>query len=103
MLNKAMNELRSKEPRVEFHQHDPTYAIIRYVETWQEPETIRDEYQLKGIRFACCEDCNQIKGTDDGRRRYYWCKYKDRISYGDNCCEEFYKKYARGETDWRLL
>lgn len=100
MLNKAMRELRDKSPRVEFHQTDPTYAIIRYSEKWEEPETLADEYQLKGIRFTCCEDCNCIEGMDDGRRRRYWCRYKDIITYGDKCCEEFYKRFARGDREW---
>lgn len=102
-LNAAMNELRGKNPRVEFHQTDPTYAIIRYTETWMEPEDLRDEYTLKGIRFTCCEDCNQIEGMDDGRRRTYWCRYQDYIRYGDCACEEFYKKAARGDKSWRVM
>lgn len=99
-LNDAMRELKDKSPRVEFHQTNPTYAIIRYVEEWEEPETLADEYQLMGIRFTCCDDCNQIEGMDDGRRRRYWCKYKNYIAYGDKACEEFYKKFARGERGW---
>ena len=102
-LNDAMRELKGKAPRVEFHQTDPTYAIIRYTEEWQEAETLSDEYTLMGIQFTCCCDCNQIKGMDDSRRRRYWCPYKDFIQYGDKACEEFYKKYARGDRSWSLM
>lgn len=101
LINAAMFELRNKEPRLEFHQSDPTYAIIRYTEPWKEAETLADEYELeRQIRFECCKDCNQVEGMDDGRRRRYWCRYKDAIWYGDRCCEEFYKRHARGERDW---
>lgn len=101
LINAAMYELRNKEPRLELHQNDPTYAIIRYTETWREAETLSDQYELeKGIRFTCCCDCNQVEGMDDGRRRNYWCKYKDVIGYRDKACEEFYKKHARGDRSW---
>lgn len=102
-LNKAMRELRELNPVVEFHAHDPTYAIIRYTVTEQIPETIADEFSLKGIRFTCFGDCRLLEGRDDRRKRRFSCPYNDYIDYREQACEEFYKRAARGDREWRIM
>ena len=52
-LNDKLKELRDKSPTVTF---EGMIARIQYTESDRVPETLEDEYELKGVRLTC-EDC----------------------------------------------
>lgn len=101
-LNAALVELRDKNPQVEFHQSNPMFAYIRYTLTDQIPEDLADEYKLMGIRFTCYDDCVHCWGQGDRRRTRYECEkeIKGLFPRMEPCCEEFYRRYARGDKSW---
>ena len=74
-LNEKLKELKGKEPTVEF---DGNTARIRYVERFDVPEGLDDEWSLKGVHLKC-KDCpffepiEKTDGTPDERRKWGRC------------------------------
>lgn len=72
-------------------------AIATWKEEVEEVETVRDEFNLEGIRYLC-GDCPYLERDDDRRRKRYPCKYAE---YGtaridSEACELFYKRVKQG-------
>lgn len=74
-LNEKLKELKDKEPTVEF---DGNTARIRYVERFDVPEGLEDEWSLKGVHLTC-NDCpffeptTKRDGTPDERMKWGKC------------------------------
>lgn len=52
-LNRAVYDLRGKNPVVHFSETDPLCAYVSYTERYQSPESLSDEYELQGVKFTC--------------------------------------------------
>ena len=77
----------------------PLTVHFIYKETVRIPETVADEYEMRGERYYC-KDCPYFGKHADGRRRNGGCKYSEHevVDYTP-ACELFYKRYAKGEID----
>lgn len=99
-LNARIRELSDRNPQVKF---DGLTAYISYRETVSVPETIADEFELKGAGFRC-EDCPEFQallkedGTEDKRLRYGECQYAEYgRTYKDSpACDMLYKLIKSG-------
>lgn len=99
-MNLALAGLR--EPQITFPQL-PFTAYIVYEESWSEPESVREEYSLRGERYICVE-CPYFKketdenGREDRRRKWHFCRYFEKPTKASTpACESFYEKLAVGE------
>ena len=98
-LNAVLEELAEKGRKQEltFNLAAGHCAYIRYEETHMIPETIQDEYELRGECYAC-RDCPHYVPSMDGRRKWSICDYiGERTTAKSAACEWFYKKLAKGE------
>ncbi len=99
-LNARMRELSDRNPQVKF---DGLTAYISYRETVRVPESVSDEYELKGVRFRC-EDCPEFQtilkedGTEDKRLKYGECQYAERgRTYRDSAaCDMLFRLIESG-------
>lgn len=75
-------------------------AVIDYVEVCMVPETIRDEYNLRGIRFRC-EDCPHLQRERSPRFRWLTCELgmKDTTKESAEACGWYYEQVAKAEED----
>ena len=65
--------------------------IIRYEVTKAIPETTKDEYELKGMKFHCIE-CPFYQRPTDGRVRYTHCGFSNSLCRADDyACDQFYE------------
>lgn len=96
-LNLAMREHASKHPEVEFNKNKGHSAYISWREEVTIPENARDEYELKGEKYHCC-DCPFFVLSQDRRVKYTTCGCDVHSTYYERpACEEFYEKLKRGE------
>lgn len=101
-LNAEIRRLRSKQPTVTF---EGLIARIAYTETYEEPEDLRDEYHLKGVRLTC-QDCPFFKpilkadGTEDRRVKIGDCPHKPlgRTFRDSMACDILFQKINNGEV-----
>lgn len=99
-LNARIRELSKKNPKVTF---DGLTAYISYFESVSVPESLADEYILKGVCFHC-EDCPEFQaivkedGTEDKRLKYGECQYAEcGRTYKDSpACDMLYKLIKSG-------
>lgn len=99
-LNKRIESLSDYSPQVTF---DGLTAYISYRKTVSIPETLADEYALKGVCFHC-EDCPEFQhpikadGTEDKRLRYGECQFAEfGRTYKDSpACDMLYKSIQSG-------
>lgn len=71
-LNAEMERLKDKRPIPSFSEADPYLCRISYTESVLIPESLADEYELKGVNLTCgdCpffEPAFKADGTEDGR------------------------------------
>lgn len=79
-----------------FNNNAGLCAYVVYDEWKQIPETLKDEYELKGEEFRCCE-CPMYKASEDKRIKYTTCKHGvRRCTANDYACDWFYKELERG-------
>lgn len=103
-LNKAVYELRMKNPVVKFSETDPLCAYVSFTERYQAPESIGDEYELQGVQFTC-EMCPMFTpimkrdGTPDGRLRYGDCPESEfgRTYKDSTACDKLYQMLKAGK------
>ena len=99
-LNARIRELSTKNPKVSFAG---LTAYISYFETVSIPESVADEYELKGACFHC-EDCPEFQailkedGTEDNRLKYGECQYAEmgRTRKDRAACDMLYKLIRDG-------
>ena len=77
-LNRAVYDLRGKNPVVHFSETDPLCAYVSYTECYQSPESLSDEYELQGVKFTCemwpmFSPIMKRNGTPDERLKYGDC------------------------------
>lgn len=76
------------------------FAVVEYREEKLIPETLADEYELRGEVFYC-RNCPECKDQYSGRTKRCLCKYAE-LGYtrkDDHACNWFYKKLAQGEIE----
>ena len=99
-LNAKLYELRNKSPDVTF---DGLTARIAYQESEEEPETIAEEYQLRGVRLTCY-DCPyfvptlNLDGSENRRAKKGGCPFKEhRLTYKDKAaCDRLFEMLNDG-------
>ena len=78
-LNAKIIELKDKDPTVTF---DGLISHVMYTEHEMVPETLADEYELKGVNLTC-EDCPMFvpaikaDGTEDRRAKFGGCPFAE--------------------------
>lgn len=101
-LNTRIRELAAYKPEVRF---DGLTAYIQYRIEKVIPESVCDEYELKGSSFIC-EQCPCFEpilkrdGTEDKRIRYGECQFAEfGRTYKDSpACERLYQMLKSGEV-----
>ena len=98
-FNEALAELAKWRPDVTLNMQRGTHcAYIMYTETVTIPEDIRDEYELKGIRYIC-GDCPWFRPSPDRRIKYTTCDRGEyRTTYNTAACLALYKAVDNGEV-----
>ena len=97
-LNKAIYELRGKNPAVHFSETDPLCAYVSFTERYQSPESIGDEYELQGVQFTCgmCPMFSPIIKRDGTLA------LDARLKYGDCPISEFGRTYKDSQACAKL-
>lgn len=104
-LNRAVYELRGKNPVVHFSETDPLCAYVSFTERYQSPESLSDEYELQGVKFTC-EMCPMFSpimkrnGTPDARLKYGDCPESEfgRTYKDTKACDKLYKLLRDGRV-----
>ena len=101
-LNAELVRLKGKNPTVTF---EGLIARIQYMETEDVPESLAEEYEMRGVRLTC-EDCPffsptlKADGTIDQRAKWGgcpWTEYK-RTSKCSRACDKLFQMLNDGEV-----
>lgn len=68
-------------------------GCVLYEETWRQPESLRDHFDLANMRVTCGQ-CKEFRST-----KYSWgeCNYcRGDLRKADEPCERFWKEWERG-------
>lgn len=85
------------DPEIKIDGNRPFTAYIFYEEEKVIPETVKDEFELRGELYTC-NDCPYYEPSTDGRIKYTACRYSTfRVGANTSACELFYKRLAKGE------
>lgn len=101
-LNEKLKELRDKGPTVTFER---MIARISYTEREQVPESIAEEYEMRGVRLTC-EDCPfftpaiKTDGSEDLRAKWGGCPFAEykRTTRGSLACDELFQRLNDGRV-----
>lgn len=98
-FNEKMALLSDNSPEPTIDISNGFRAVIKYKVTEQIVTSIKDEYNLEGIRHICAE-CPLHDVETDSRRKWVTCEYSD---FGEThlereCCEYFYKQMKIGRV-----
>ena len=96
-LDRLMNDIALKSPNVE-RFFDATIGHCAYVEWTEEvmkSESIKDDYELKGMRFVC-GDCPMCILPEDRRIKNFICERGERVYYDRPACIWFYEGLESG-------
>lgn len=86
-----------KEPEVHFYDSQGFCATIRYFVNLQIPETISEEFELRGEKHYCAE-CQYFSISSDRRYKYGHCSLYDKRRCGDTpACDALYSMIQGGE------
>ncbi len=99
-LNEALNEVATAgyKHEIQFNMALGFCAFIVFEETRQVPETLAEEYELRGDEYRCSE-CPMFVLSPDKRVKYTTCKRGCRkISANAWACDWFYKALEDGEV-----
>lgn len=78
---------------------DGYQAVIFYDVVEKIPTSVKDEFELQGIRLKCTA-CPHLEDDHDGRKKYHGCKYSHTgltNKYGD-ACEVLYRDIKAGRV-----
>ena len=88
--------LGGKDPEIHFFDTRGFCATVKYFMSTEIPETISEEYQLKGIRCNC-SDCPLYFPSEDKRVKYVRCDHvSHRVDAETNACDYFYQTFMEG-------
>lgn len=97
-LNRALEEIAktSSKYELQFNMQMGFCAYIVYDVRREYPETIADEYELKGIKYSC-SDCPMFRPSEDRRIKYTTCVHgTHRCAANDDACDWFYEELDKG-------
>lgn len=96
---RCVSDLNSKY-QIHFNLSMGHCAYIEYSYTEQIPESLKDEYALRGEVFYC-GNCPMFEPSMDGRIKAGKCKYGvcNKPIPADKACIKFYQKYDAGEWE----
>ena len=100
LLTQKCEELKEFNPTVVKWAFELGYsALLCYEEHIEIPETLRDEYELRGEGYTC-GDCPFKVPVTDGRARHRWtCKRMPQGTDVDiRACNWFYTMLEKGEV-----
>lgn len=97
LLNEKMEQIKGAQPEIKWFDGQFS-ALLFYTEHIEEPENIRDEYELRGECYTC-GDCPMKWPITDGRSRHRWaCKRCPGGTDEDiRACIKFYQMLEEGE------
>ena len=101
-LNAKLRELKDKNPTVTF---EGLIARIQYMEHEDVPESLSEEYAMKGVRLTC-QDCPfflpmlKADGTEDHRAKWGGCPFTEykRTSKCSGACDKLFEMLNNGEV-----
>ena len=96
-FEKAVNEALRKGASLESLDLPTLRAWLKFIEVTYTPESLRDQYALKGITPKC-GDCPYYKEPTDRRLRYGSCSMYAKTDPKDDVCEPFFKWLDLGEV-----
>lgn len=99
LLTTKCEELKEFCPEVVWNLGNGNSAFLVYTEHIEEPEDLRDEYELRGETYYCAE-CPFKEPITDGRSRHRWrCKRMPRGTDSDQrACNWFYIQLEEGKV-----
>lgn len=95
-INKRLDEVSEYKYTLEIEHHQPHTAYIHYEYDEYVPETLADEFHLKGINYKCkdCKYYNPVLNDDgsvDKRRKNTICSHHERPVHKDyDACDTYY-------------
>ena len=97
LFNKANEELTDVELRWD---SSPMCVHLLYKEKKLVPETLAEEFELRGERYHCI-NCPYFKRGKDKRCRAVGCKYSPygTVAEYNAACEYFYKQLINGKIE----
>ena len=99
LLTQKCEELKEFRPEIVWNLSNGNSAFLVYEEHIEIPETLRDEYELRGEGYTC-GDCPFKVPVTDGRARHRWtCKRMPQGTDVDiRACNWFYTMLEKGEV-----
>lgn len=99
LLTKKCEELRQFSPEIVWNLQNGNSAFLIYEETTEEPENLRELYEMQG-KGCTCADCPFKEPNTDGRNRYpYKCLHKRPGTLPDDAaCNWFYIQMEEGKV-----
>lgn len=99
LLTEKCEELKEWQPEVVWNLGNGHSAFLVYEERIEEPEDIRDEYELRGDGYTC-GDCPFKEPITDGRCHHRWkCRRMLRGTDDDiRACVWFYQQLEEGKV-----
>lgn len=97
-LNQALAEVAEKGAKHEltFNMNQGFCAYIVYDERIAKPETLAEEYEMRGEGYRCSE-CPLFKPSPDKRVKYTTCGHGvRRCEANDWACDWFYEQLEKG-------
>lgn len=106
-LNEEIFRLRYDNPVVHFSESIPFYAQIKYTVTERTPESLAEEYELKGVQFTCAQ-CPHFQptlkkdGTEHPTCKFGECTHEDselgRTLKTMPACDKLYEMIHEGKV-----
>ncbi|MBR4744010.1 MAG: hypothetical protein IK082_07460 [Oscillospiraceae bacterium] len=98
LLTQKCEELKGYRPEIVWNLGNGNSAFLVYEEHLEEPEDLRDEYELRGEAYTC-EACPFRTPITDGRARHRWTCSERRGGTDIDCpaCLHFYEELEKGE------
>ena len=99
LLTAKCEELKEFHPEVIWNLGNGNSAFLYYEEITEEPENIREEYELRGECYTC-DSCPFKTPITDGRSRHRWRCNRRPGGTDIDCpaCVFFYEKLEEGEV-----
>ena len=97
-MNEALSQI--EDPAISFPPSMELTAYITYEEHHAAPESLREEYEMAGVR-ARCADCPYFVYTNDMRRVWHYCAYHQKKQRADQqACESFFQQLKDGTIEF---